>query len=148
MVQDFPRSQPGQRVRVIPLQVETLESGGLRISSPLARGWASVARNPTELARSIAAAYTEVACSSYARWKGAPYDLDAMTTHVPGDPLADTPQRRVRTGRTTRVKQYAVEAWTKFDNGQWRSPSGRMYREDTMAVQNVIKKRKEKGLPT
>jgi hypothetical protein len=128
--------------------VESLEDGRLRISSPHARGWAAVASTPLDLAHVMRAAFNEVACASYALAKGQAYDLDQLTTHVPGDTLAADPQRRVRTGRTTRRKSHAVELWTRYTDGTWRSPSGRVYREDTKAVQNVIKKRREKGLPT
>lgn len=144
----FPRHPAGQRVRTIALQVDAMEDGRLRVSSPHARGWAATARTPLELAHVVQQAYTEVSCASYALARGQAYDLDQMTTHVPGDALADTPQRRVRGVRTTRRKAYAPEAWTKMDDGRWRSPSGRAYREDSTAVQNVIKRRQERGLPT
>lgn len=143
-------SRAGGRVRTIPLQVDQLPGGGLRISSPAARGWAGTARTTYELARVVQQAFQEVAVASYARAKGMPYDLDVLTTHVPGDPLADTPQRRVRNAsrRTARHKSYAVEDWTRMEDGRWRSPAGRAYRADSTAVQNVIRKRQEKGLPT
>lgn len=145
----FPARRPTQRVRTIALQVEALENGRLRISSPHARGWAGVAGNPMELAYVLGQAFTEVTCASYALAKGEPYDLDRMTTHVPGDALAANPQRRLRSGgRTTRRKSHAPELWTKYEDGTWRSPAGRTYGENTRAVQNVIKRRREKGLPT
>ncbi len=137
----------GARVRTIPLQVDQLPGGGLRISSPAARGWAGTARTSHELARVVQEAFQEVAVASYARAKGVPYDLDVLTIHVPGDPLAAVPQRRMRR-RTTRHKSYAVEDWTRMEDGRWRSPAGRAYRADSTAVQNVIRKRREKGLPT
>lgn len=146
---NLPTRPAGQRVRTIALQVDALEDGRLRISSPHARGWAATARTPVELARVVQEAYTEVACASYALARGQAYDLDQMTTHVPGDSLADAPQRRVRGAvRTTRRKAYAPESWTRMDDGRWRSPSGRAYREDSTVVGNVIKRRQEKGLPT
>lgn len=144
----LPRQPGGRRVQTIALQVEALEGGRLRISSPHARGWAGTAATPIELARAVQQAFAEVACASYALAHGRAYDLDQMTTHVPGDPLAAHPQRRVRGRRTTRRKSHAPEDWVKYDDGRWRSPSGRTYREDTTAVRNVIKKRQERGLPT
>lgn len=143
----IPPPASAQRVTTITLQVEALGAGGLRLSTPQARGWAAVARTQTELAKAVQAAYLEVSCASYARAKGAPYDLDVLTTHVPGDSLAAAPQRRVR-GRVARRKTYHVEDWTRMEDGRWRSPSGRVYREDTTAVRNVVRKRAEKGLPT
>lgn len=144
----LPPQPGGRRVTTIGLTVEALESGRVRISSPHARGFAATAGTPMELAQAVARAFTEVACASYALAKGSPYDLDQMTTHVPGDPLAANPQRRVRGRRTVRAKAYDAAAWTKYEDGSWRSPSGRQYREDTTAVQNVIRKRRERGLPT
>lgn len=144
----IPGTQQGQRVRTITLQVETLDGGGLRLSTPLARGWATVARTQLELARGIEQAYREVACASYARARGRAYDLDAMTTHVPGDTLAAMPQQRVRGAGTRSHRAQRVEAWSKLEDGRWRSPSGRAYRAESMHVQNVIRKRAERGLPT
>ncbi len=146
--QPLPPRPTGQRVRAIALQVESLDGGRLRLSTPHARGWAAVVATPHQFARAVQEAFVEVSCASYALARGAAYDLDSMTTHVAGDPLAASQQRRVRTGRTTRIKSHPPEAWTKFENGKWRSPAGRVYRPDTKAVQNVIKRRTEKGLPT
>jgi len=143
----IPGTTPGQRVRVMTVQVEALKSGGFRLSSPQARGWAAVATTQRDLAIALQRGFVEVSCASYARAKGSHYDLDALTTHVPSDPLASTPQRRVRGQRAKRREAYAPEAWTKYDDGRWRSPAGRVYRADSMAVKNVVRKRVAKGLP-
>lgn len=144
----LPQYRPGQRITTIPLQVELLPTGGLRLSSTAARGWAGVATTPLELARVVDAAFREVSVASYARYKKEPYDLDKLTERVPGDALADRAPRRIRGVRTVRKKSYDVEDWTRLEDGRWRSPSGRAYRADSTAVQNVLKKRAEKGLPT
>lgn len=144
----LPEPHRAQRVRVIPLQVEVLDNGHLRISSPVARGWASVAKNPHQLAQSIQSAFTEVSVASYARWRNRPYDLDALTSHVPGDPLAGDAQQRIRGPRRVRKKSHNVADWTKLEDGRWRSPSGRTYGQDTRAVRNVVRKRVERGLPS
>jgi hypothetical protein len=145
-VTTFPAQQPGQRVRVIPLVVETLPGGALRVSSPHARGWAAAVRTPQELARAVEMAYREVSCASYARQRGGAYDLDQLTMHTPGDTLAGTPMRRVPKPGTRSKKSHDVAAWSKFDDGTWRSPAGRTYRADTMAVRNVIRKRISLGM--
>jgi hypothetical protein len=144
----FPARKPTQRVRTIAVQAEIMDDGRLRISSPHARGWAATAATPMELAHVMRQAFTEVTCASYALAKGEPYDLDRMTTHVPGDALAANPQRRVRNGRPVRRKSHDPMLWTKYEDGSWRSPAGRTYGAETRAVQNVIKRRQEKGLPT
>jgi hypothetical protein len=137
----------GQRVRTINLQVEKLPDG-IRISTPQARGWSAHARNSVDLVRALEAAFREVSCASYARAKGAPYDLDILTTQVPGDPLADQPRHRRRTGRAVRHHAHDPAEWTKMEDGSWRSPGGRKYNPGSAAVRNVIRKRQEHGLPT
>lgn len=155
----LPAHRPGGRVTTIPLRVETLPGGRLRLSSPIARGWAAVASNPHELARAVEMAFTETAVAAYAKWKNRPYDLDQLTTPVSGDPLAAGPQARTRrpksgsaedqelVGRRVRRVAYGVEDWTRLEDGRWRSPSGRAYRADSRLVQNVMRGRAEKGLP-
>lgn len=143
-----PALAPRQRVSTIVLQVDALPAGGLRFSSPLARGWAGCANTPQELARVIHAAFVEVSVAAYARAHREAYDLDALTSQVLGDALAGVAPRRVRRPRTVRHRSYAVEAWTKMEDGRWLSPSGRAYRADSAAVRNVVRKRADKGLPT
>lgn len=135
---------PSGRVRTIPLQAELLPGGKVRISSPLARGWAGVAANPHQLADVIAKVFTEVTVASVARWRNQPYDQDSLTMQVAGDPLAAGPQARRRTRtqarRNTGHRAYSPEAWTCMTDGNWRSPSGRMYRGDSAVVQRVKRK--------
>lgn len=146
--QMIPGTTPGQRVRDITLRVQTLDGGGYRVSSPQARGWAAVAKTPVDLARAIHQAYLEVSCASYARFKGRPYDLDLLTTHVDGDPLAEGPQARQRARRSTTKAAHHPASWARLTDTTWRSPSGRVYRQDTRAVTAVIRRRRELGLPT
>jgi hypothetical protein len=137
----------GQRVRTITIHVEKL-ADGIRISTPQARGWSAHARNSVDLVRALEHAFREVSCASYARAKGVDYDLDVLTTQVPGDPLADQPRHRIRTGRAVRHHAHDPAAWTKMEDGCWRSPGGRKYRSDSAAVRNVVRKREQHGLPT
>lgn len=136
-----------QRVRAIALQVETLDSGRIRISSPHARGWATVARTPSQLFAAIQEAYREVTIAAYARAQGKTYDLDQLTTRVPGDPLADGAPARERVPRRTRRKSHDPANWTRMDDGRWMSPTGRAYREDSRVVQDVLTRRRERDLP-
>lgn len=139
------------RPSAIMLQVESLPTGGYRFSSPQARGWAAVASNPGDLMRGLGAAFQEVQIASYARARGEAYDLDALTMHVPGDALADTPQRRIRKPRNPNARRtHSPADWSKMtdESGtRWRSPSGRMYREDTTTVRNMVARRAALGLP-
>jgi hypothetical protein len=141
----------GHQVRSITVRVEQLAGGKLRISTPTARGWAAVAGNQPELARAIAGAFTEAQVAAYARWRGTQYDLDALTAHVPGDPLAGKkPERKSAKGnkrapRTGEGWSYGQQRpdvhlpneWTEQPDGRWRSPSGRMYRHDAAQVVRV-----------
>lgn len=122
----LPGLRPGQRVRVIPLQAEILPGGGVRISSPLARGWAGHARTANELVHALGHAFVEVEIASYARAKGADYDQDRLTEHVEGDPLAGTKMTR-RRGPVQRRAAHPPEAWRMEDDGYWRSPAGRRF---------------------
>lgn len=134
-----------QRVRTVDLRLEALPGGRMRVSTPMARGWAATAGTAAELARAVHAAFLEVSCAGYARAHGEVYDLDAMTGHVPGDTLAGNKPRQVRRKRTGH-KSYDPTDWTPEGDGYWRSPGGRLYRQDTAAVQSVIRKREDMGL--
>lgn len=141
----LPGRQPRQLVSTVPLQVEALPDGKYRVSSPLARGWAGVAGNPHELARVVTQAFREVTRASNARMRREAYDLDAMTMKVAGDPLAGSARSRVRVApgsgtRTVRHRAHDAEAWTRMEDGRWRSPGGRMYSHDSAAVRNVRKR--------
>lgn len=141
----------GHQVRSVTIRVDQLPNGRLRISTPTARGWAAVAGNQPELARAIQGAFCEAQVAAYARWRGTQYDLDAMTAHVPGDPLAGRkPQRQqakgnkraARTGEgwaygQQRPDVHLPNEWAEQPDGRWRSPSGRMYRADAAQVIRV-----------
>jgi hypothetical protein len=132
--------QYGHRPRQISLQVEALPDGRLRVSTPSARGWAAAARTPAELARAVESAFTEVSVAAYAKAHGQPYDLDVMTSQVPGDSLAgERPARQRRARSRVRQGTYAPESWAELadGSGRWRSPSGRFYRGDSKVVRSV-----------
>lgn len=144
-------SRRGHQPSSIPLQVDVLADGRFRLSTPVARGWAEVASDPRQLFRALNNAFTEVAVASYARAKRQPYDLDQLTGHVPGDPLAGTRQSRIPGARPAgRRKSYNPEDWTRLADqpGVWQSPSGRRYREDSKVVQSVLSRRAQLGLET
>lgn len=126
----LPGLRAGQRVRVIPLQAEILPQGGIRISTPLARGWAGHARTAAELAAALQHAFVEVELASYARAHGKNYDQDRLTEHVADDPLAGAKMTR-RRGPVARRAAHPPELWTLQDDGFWRSPAGRRYPPDS-----------------
>jgi hypothetical protein len=135
----LPVSRADLRVTTISLTVEAMPSGRYRLSSPNARGWAVQVGNQVELARAVSLAFREVSVASYARAKGVPYDLDVLTEQVAGDPLAATPRTRQRSGPRARRKTYHPSEWTRFEDGRWRSPSGRTYRADSKQVKSVVR---------
>lgn len=131
----------------IMVMVEPLASGGYRLSTPHARGWAAAVRTPIELAQGMQRAFTEVQVSAYARTHGKVYDLDGLTSQVSGDPLAGRPttrEQRPRRGRRT----HSPADWKMTDNGSWKSPNGRVYGPSTQVVQHVLEGRKRMGLST
>lgn len=145
------RPQIQRASHAVTIRVEQLPGLGLRITTPVARGWAAVARTPAELARAMEHAFTESRIASYARQHDEVYDLDAMTLNDPTDPLTANPTRMKRKRQRSpdgKPKRPVLppEAWTRVDAGTWQSPSGRRYREETPIVQKVIAKRVALGL--
>jgi hypothetical protein len=139
-------ARSGHRVRALSLRVEMLPEGGVRVSSPQARGWAAVARTPHELAKVLARAVTEVEVASYAAWKGEVYDLDAMTDVDPDDPSTALPAPLRRRNRLTRSDARNPADWKRLDDGRWRSPGGRVYGDQTQLVQRVRANRLALGI--
>jgi hypothetical protein len=139
-------ARTGHQVRAVNLRVETLPSGGVRVSSPQARGWAAVARTPHELANVLQAAFTEAQVASYAAWKGEVYDLDAMTDVDPTDPRTALPAPTRTRNRITRSDARNPADWKRLEDGRWRSPGGRVYGDDTQLVQRVRANRRALGI--
>lgn len=132
------------QVRSVPVRIDAIPEG-LRVSTPLARGWATVARTPEQLAAAIGAAFTEAQVATYARWRGVAYDQDELTDVIPGDSLAAaTKTRDFR--RRERADQHDPGDWTPLSDGYWRSPAGRRYRPDAAIVVRVRRRRRELGL--
>lgn len=134
--------------KAISVLVEAMPGGGYRLSTPYARGWAATVNTPMQLAAALPRAFTEVSVAAYSRAKGAVYDLDQMTGQVVGDPLANAATGRAKRPRTSRRAAHSPADWSMTDTGTWRSPSGRLYGPDTLAVQRVKAKRAAMGLPT
>lgn len=132
------------QVRSVPVQIDALPEG-LRVSTPLARGWAAMARTPDQLAAAIAAAFTEAQIASYSRWKGTTYDQDELTDVVAGDALAAATQTR-EFRRRERADQHNPADWSPLSDGCWRSPAGRRYRPDAAIVARVRRRRRELGI--
>lgn len=126
-------------VRSITVQVQQLPDSYV-ISAVQASGWSATARNPIELARALAVAFTEVDVASYARWKGQAYDL------------AQNPDRQARRPPGSRRSalgggdSHDPSEWSKLDDGRWLSPGGRTFRADSQQVVKVVAKRRKLGL--
>lgn len=131
----------------ILVMIEPLASGGYRLSTPHARGWAARARNPIELANGMREAFIETQVAAYARAQGKVYDLDGLTGQVTGDPLASAPVTRERRARRGR-RSHSPAEWKMTDNGSWKSPNGRVYGASTQVVQRVLAGRQRLGLDT
>jgi hypothetical protein len=133
------------QVRSVPLRIDALPGGRLRVSTPLARGWAATARTPEQLAAAITAAFTEAQVATYARWCNGTYDLDELTEVQVGDPLA-APTRTQSYQHRKRSDQHNPADWTPLSSGHWRSPSGRSYRPDATIVARVKAARRRQGI--
>jgi hypothetical protein len=130
------------QVTSVHVRIDAQPSGGLRISSPYARGWARHVRTRDELVRAVAEAFREAQIASYARWRGEAYDHDAETDVDNSDPLAAAsprvePSRRALAGGRRRTDVHDPREWTPLENGDWRAPSGRVFRADSDAVRKV-----------
>jgi hypothetical protein len=133
------------RVRSLDLRLDVLPNGKVRISTPQARGWAVVASGGRQILDGVSSAFNEAQIAAYSRWKGEDYELDALTEVDNSDPLATTRQWQAPANRTERTDVHSPADWTRMSDGRWRSPGGRMYREDCGTVQKVIRKRRMLG---
>jgi hypothetical protein len=137
------------QVKSIEVRIDVLSPGRVRVSTHQARGWAVVASGPRQLLDALQAAFTEAQLASYATWKGEPYELDELTEVDNSDPLATTRRTsrhgRHSHGRTERTDIHHPGEWAKMSDGRWRSPGGRLYREECDTVQRVLRKRRMLG---
>lgn len=133
----------GHEPSMITLTVQTLPGNKWRIATPLARGWSAVVSTPHELARAVAVAQREVTVAAYARQRGGTYDLERLEglqnaiVAAGTPPIAKPPMKR-------KPKRHDPMAWRELPNGRWLCPSGRTFRPDCQAVQNVIKLRSQR----
>jgi hypothetical protein len=139
-----PRSLPPATLppasSTVVLEVGRLPGGRLRLTSPHLPGWiqAHPARECCNIGLAVAAALTEADVRTYsARRSGAaPRRTPATATPV-STPTTITAWRR----------SWNPEDWEPLTDGNWRSPTGRVYKGDSTVVRNVIKKRANLGLP-
>jgi hypothetical protein len=136
---------PAHRVRSLDIRLDVMPDGGMRVSTPQARGWAVVASGPRQLLGALQEAFTEAQVAAYSRWKGEPYELDALTEVDNTDPLATTRQWQAPRDRTQRTDVPSPADWTQMHDGRWRSPGGRFYRDDCETVKKVLRKRRMLG---
>lgn len=136
------------QVRSVALRVDEIAPGKLRLSSPYARGWTRVVTSQRELAVALAEAFTEVQIATYAAWRGEAYDRDVETPvwRDDPDPLVAAAPLVAPVRREGRSDIHDPRDWTPIGDKQWRSPGGRVFREDTAAVQRVLDKRRKLGL--
>lgn len=138
---------PRQGARHIQLNLKRMDSGQVRVSTPQARGWATVARGPDQLWRAVAAAFTQASLAGHAAWLG-------DTSADPDEPA----RRRTRQGGLREGISWARNAaarpdvadpaeWTPLPDGAWLSPGGKRYRAASV-INPVIMRRAALGLPT
>lgn len=143
---------------------------GLHITSPQLPNFAAVARGPVPIAQAVDAAWRLLATvdddgrSELEKWDAAADALAASgATLTAADVIvvragarALRPSGRESVQRAlTRVAsadrpatgkflpQHDPFAWTDLGNGQWRSPAGAIYGEQTRQVQGMLRRRAE-----
>lgn len=148
--------------RHLQLEVQVLDGGRIRLSSPQAVGHAVVVRGPHQLWQGLQQTLREVAVAGYARWSGSTYDQEALSDlSDTNEPAWKRSARRSGIGQGARDGVLPVSyssrspvrpdqanpgAWSPLQDGRWRSPSGRIYRADTRYVRGVIVARAKLGL--
>lgn len=141
--------------RHLQLCLKRLDSGQIRVSTPQARGWATVARGPDQLWHALQAAFAQAGLAGQAAWIGADYGHDQRTDA--DDPTEPAPRRQpARSGPRSGIS-WARDAaarpdvadpadWLPLPDGTWLSPAGKRYRAPRI-VNPVIARRAALGLP-
>lgn len=142
------------RPRRITVTIDVLDGGRLRVATPQARGWAVVVRGPLQTWGALRQALVEAQIAGHARWRGARYDLDALTARddptEPAQRALPRPQPRhgVSYARSAVVRpdQAHPSEWAPMPDGTWMSPKGRIWRDPTR-IASLVEKRAALGLP-
>lgn len=134
-----PAATPRQ-VKSMTIRVDLVHPGMLRLSQPAIPGWVGVARTPVELARLVAAAFTEAQVAAYSLWRGDPYEgLDGTRYRRP---------RPARRGH--RVDVHDPREWRVAPDGRWVAPGSgrsRLWSPESQVVARVKARRVRLGLP-
>lgn len=153
--------QSRRGARHVELRLQRLDDGRLRVSTPQARGHATIAKGPDQLWHAVTAAFREATIAGYARFHGVTYDLDALTDTT--DPTEPKRRSRPSTRReaagevgevsysrdgTVRPDQMHPAEWIPNPDGTWTSSrSGRVSR-DPRKIKALIIRRARMGLTT
>lgn len=144
------RATPGVRrgavapARSIPIVLDALPDGRVRLSSPLAANFVAVARTPHEMWRALRSVMTEAQVAGYAAWRGQHYDHDTRVPVRHQPPVAAVSWEK---GAVCRPDATHPAEWSPNEDGTWTSPSGRTYRSPRM-IDRLVEKRAALGLPT
>lgn len=148
------------------ITIERTTSGALRVSSPDAPGWSSVAVDRVGLLRSIDEGFREAAVAAYAAARSQPYDVAlhdqaAEEASLAGKVLPLNPDARDAMLATLACSAGPLPSvstrpgdvhdplsWRELADGRWVSPSGRCYGSGTQVVQRVMEKRANMGVGT
>ena len=123
----------------VPVILERLPSGRVRLSSPAVPDWQRAAAGAQQIARAVtdllAAAITEAQIREYRARR------QALKHPIHNQRRAETGATYQRftdaDGRTVRRVGHNPHAWTEQADGSWLSPSGRTYAAGTQVVQRV-----------
>lgn len=146
--------------RHLRLEVEFLDDGGLRLSSPEARGYAVTVRGPLQLwTRLNEDVRIEAAVAGYSRSRGVIYDLDALTDptdptepkrrrpYTPREVVGDCSEVSYSRGAVVRPDQVHPSEYTPNPDGTWTSRTGRRISHPAK-VRGIVITRHRMGLST
>jgi hypothetical protein len=125
------------QIRSIQLNVEIMDQG-LRVSLPVAQGWAAFASSPHSLVAAVKAAFTEAEIAAYAQWRNGTYDLADTVSRDDPDPIVAAPPNEISRHRPkTRRDQYNPADWKVDGMGRYVSPTGRSYAPDSYMASRI-----------
>lgn len=158
--------QAARGPRHMQVNLQRLDDGRLRLSTPQARGAAYCARGPMQVWNALAALYRDAASAGAAAWRGERTELDWLTAE--DDPTEPSRRNLPAPGEIAAVRAVSYSyrsvvrpdqadpaTWEPLEPQQrdgrevrpWRSPNGRTWTSEKV-LRPLIAKRELLGLPT
>lgn len=160
MVQVPPTPPP--RLRHMQLEVQLLDDGRLRWSTPQARGEVYCVRGMHQSWDAFQRLYRAATAAGLAAWRGERTELDRATLDddPTEPPVRELPHKNAIArrrqaldedgganygkARDIRPDQASPDAWSPLEDGSWRSPNGRRFKQ---LPEGTAFARRRRGLP-